>query len=180
MNRAGARGLTAAAAALAATCLLGGCGFRLQGSRPLPPTLSVVRVDAVDTESDFYFALRHALLASGSRIDDAHEARDAAVIRVLEDAAKVSIIAVSTLNQPTEYELSYAMRFSVEVGGHDVIAPEEHVLIRDYAYSESAQLAKTREQAILSGALARDLVTVVMHRLSRLQAAPGARTAATP
>jgi outer membrane lipopolysaccharide assembly protein LptE/RlpB len=87
---------------------------------------------------------------------------------------------VSTLNQPTEYELSYAMRFSVEVGGHDVIAPEEHVLIRDYAYSESAQLAKTREQAILSGALARDLVTVVMHRLSRLQAAPGARTAATP
>ena len=66
-----ASALTAAAAAIAAACWLGGCGFHLQGSRPLPQTLTVVRIEAVDTQSDFYFGLRKALLASGTRIDDA-------------------------------------------------------------------------------------------------------------
>ena len=177
--------MTARRAALMATAavggVLGGCGFRLEGSAPLPRTLSVLHIDAVDTQSEFYFALRRALLASGTRIDDAAEVHGATVIRVLEDSTRENIIAVSTLNQPTEYELTYAMRFSVDAGGHDLIAPEQHVLVRDYSYSESAQLAKTREQAILSAALARDLVTVVMHRLSSLQSAvPEARTASNP
>jgi outer membrane lipopolysaccharide assembly protein LptE/RlpB len=48
-------------------------------------------------------------------------------------------------------------------------------LIRDYSYSESAQLAKERERAILSEALANDLVSVVMRRLSSL---PGASSGA--
>ncbi len=41
--------------------------------------------------------------------------------------------------------------------------------MRDYSYSESAQLAKQREQQILSAALAQELAAVVMRRLSSLQ-----------
>jgi len=77
-------------------------------------------------------------------------------------------VTVSTLNVPTEYELTYKVRFSVSVQGREVIAPEEHSLVRDYSYSESAQLAKERESAILSQALAHDLVSVVMRRLASL------------
>jgi LPS-assembly lipoprotein len=151
--------------------LMGGCGFRLQGSTPLPRTLAVVHIDTSDTQSDFYFGLRKALMGAGTRIEDARtEDQDgpAAVIHILEDSAAQRTLTVSTLNVPTEYELKYKLKFSVSVQGHEVIAPEEHELVRDYSYSESAQLAKEREYAILSQALAHDLVSVVMRRLSSL------------
>jgi LPS-assembly lipoprotein len=155
-------------ASLLGASLLGGCGFRLVGSVPLPPALARVRIDAPDTQSDFYFGLRRSLLAAGTRIDEDDPDNSAAVIHITTDSAAERILTVSTLNVPTEYELTYTLKFSVSSGGHELIAPEEHSLVRDYSYSESALLAKEREQSILSEALANDLVSVVMRRLSSL------------
>jgi outer membrane lipopolysaccharide assembly protein LptE/RlpB len=87
---------------------------------------------------------------------------------------------VSTLNVPTEYELTYVLKFSVTSGPHELIAAEEHRLVRDYSYSESALLAKEREKSILSAALANELVSVVMRRLSSLSGAPPAAALASP
>ena len=155
------------------TCLalllaLAGCGFHLEGSTPLPSSLAVVQVVTSDTQTDFYFGLRKALMAAGTRIDDAGQDASGAVIHILNDSALERTLTVSTLNVPTEYELTYKVRFSVTVKGREVIAPEEHSLVRDYSYSESAQLAKERENAILRQALAHDLVSVVMRRLASL------------
>jgi LPS-assembly lipoprotein len=147
---------------------LSGCGFHLEGSTPLPASLAVVHVDSRDTQSDFYFGLRKALMAAGTRVDDDGKDAGSAVIHILNDSAIQRTVTVSTLNVPTEYELTYKVRFSVSVQGREVIAPEEHSLVRDYSYSESAQLAKERESAILSQALAHDLVSVVMRRLASL------------
>jgi LPS-assembly lipoprotein len=151
--------------------LVTGCGFRLEGSAPLPASLALVRIDAADTQSDFYFGLRKALLAAGSRIDDQGKDDAAAVIHVITDSASEHILTVSTLNVPTEYELTYSLKFSVSSTGHELIVPEEHRLVRDYSYSESALLAKEREKSILSEALANDMVSVVMRRLSSLSGA---------
>jgi LPS-assembly lipoprotein len=129
-----------------------------------------VRIEAVDTQSDFYFGLRRALQAAGARIDDQHQDPSAAVIRIIEDATTDMIVAVSTLNVPTEYELTYSVQLSVEAGGHQLIAPEQRLLRRDYSYNEAAQLAKQREQAILTRALAQELAGVVMRQLSSLKA----------
>lgn len=155
---------------------LGGCGFRLEGSTPLPRFLAVVYIETNDTQSDFYFGLRKALTAAGTRVEDGiddkpadHAADQAgAVIHILADSAVQRTLTVSTLNVPTEYELTYKLKFSVSMQGRELIAPEEHALVRDYSYSESAQLAKDREYVILSQALAHDLVSVVMRRLSSL------------
>jgi LPS-assembly lipoprotein len=147
---------------------LSGCGFHLEGSTPLPASLAVVHVDTSDTQTDFYFGLRKALMAAGTRVDDDGKDAGSAVIHILNDTAMQRTVTVSTLNVPTEYELTYKVRFSVTVQGREVIAPEEHSLVRDYSYSESAQLAKERENAILSQALAHDLVSVVMRRLASL------------
>jgi outer membrane lipopolysaccharide assembly protein LptE/RlpB len=148
--------------------ILAACGFRLEGSTPLPATLAVVHIDASDRQSDFYFGLRKALLAAGTRIDDEMSDDGEAVIHILGDSAAQKTLTVSTVNVPTEYELTYKLKFSVSLKGREVIAPEEHSLVRDYSYSENAQLAKDRENAILSRALAHDLVSVVMHRLESL------------
>jgi LPS-assembly lipoprotein len=159
------------AASVVAAGLISGCGFRLQGSAPLPKSLAVVRIDTNDTQSDFYVGLRKALLAAGTQVEDDSKDESIAVIHVITDNAAERILTVSTLNVPTENELTYTLKFSVSSGGHELIAPEEHHLIRDYSYSESAQLAKERERAILSDALANDLVSVVMRRLSSLSGA---------
>ena len=155
-------------ASLMVASLIGGCGFRLVGSVPLPPSLAVVRIDASDTQSDFYFGLRRSLLAAGTRIDDDNKDDSAAVIHITTDNATERILTVSTLNVPTEYELTYTLKYFVSSMGHELIAPEEHRLVRDYSYRESALLAKEREKSILSEALANDLVSVVMRRLSSL------------
>jgi LPS-assembly lipoprotein len=151
--------------------LMSACGFRLQGSVPLPAALAIVHIDTGDEQSDFYFGLRKALMAAGTRIaDEGNGAADVAVIHIIDDSAIQRTVTVSTLNVPTEYELTYRLKFSVSLKGREVIAPEEHSLVRDYNYSESAQLAKEQERAILSRALAHDLVSVVMRRLSSLSA----------
>jgi LPS-assembly lipoprotein len=165
------RSMRAALASIGCLVLLGAissCGFHLEGSTPLPPSLAVVHIDASDTQSDFYYGLRKALMAAGTRIDDEGRDDTSAVIHILNDSSVQRTLTVSTLNVPTEYELTYKLRFSVSLKGHEVIAPEEHALVRDYSYSESAQLAKERENAILSRALAHDLVSVVMRRLASL------------
>jgi LPS-assembly lipoprotein len=171
---AGVIALGVIAASLIVGSLITGCGFRLQGSAPLPSSLAVARIDTSDTQSDFYFGLRKALTAAGTRIDDDSHDDSTAVIHILTDSAAERILSVSTLNVPTEYELTYVLKFSVTSGPHELIAAEEHRLVRDYSYSESALLAKEREKSILSAALANDLVSVVMRRLSSLSGAASA------
>jgi LPS-assembly lipoprotein len=148
--------------------LLAGCGFHLEGGGPLPHSIALVRIETNDTESDFYFDLRKALLAAGTRIDEDGHDVTATVIHVLNDSVAQRILTVSALNVPTEYELSYSLKFSVTSNGRELIPEESHTLVRDYSFSESQLLAKEREKRILSTALAHDLVTVVMRRLASL------------
>jgi LPS-assembly lipoprotein len=162
------RTLLPAMIALAATLGSAACGFRLQGAGPVPRSIAVVRIEASDTESDFYFDLRKALMAAGTRIDEDGHDDTAAVIDVMTDSVTERVLSVSALNVPNEYELSYSLKFSVRSKQHELIPTESHVLVRDYSFSESALLAKEREKKILSAALAHDLVTVVMRRLSSL------------
>ena len=159
-----------ARALLASLLLLGsaGCGFRLRGSNPLPHSIAVVRIETSDTESDFYFGLRKALLAAGTRIDEDGSDAAAAVIQVQTDSTNERVLTVSALNVPTEYELSYSLKFTVRAQQRELIPSESHVLVRDYSFSESELLAKEREKKILSAALAQDLVSVVMRRLASL------------
>lgn len=148
--------------------LLAGCGFHLQGSAPLPRSIALVRIETSDTESEFYFGLRKALLAAGTRIDEGGHDPAATIIHVLTDSTAQRVLTVSALNVPTEYELSYSLKFSVTSHGRDLIPAESHALVRDYNFSENQLLAKERETRILSDALAHDLVSVVMRRLASL------------
>lgn len=165
-----ARNILGAAGIAGMSLLSSGCGFHLEGRYPLPRALATVRIDAVDTQSEFYFSLRRELLAAGAHLTSDIKDPSAAVVHVLADSTTDVILTVSSLNVPTEYELTYAVRFSVDAaGGKELLAPQQLSQVRDYNYSESAQLAKQHEQQILSDALGDDLAAVVMRRLSSLQ-----------
>lgn len=152
---------------VAAALLLAACGFHLQGRTPLPAPLAVTFVDAADQQTDFVQNLRKALLASGARLADA--GTDASgTVHVISDQVKENILSVSARNLPREYEVVYTVRFSVSAKGQELLAAQELSLSRDYSFNERTLLAKENEEALLRESLARDLVGIVMRRLSSL------------
>ena len=145
---------------------LGGCGFHLQGSNTLPRSLASARVEAVDSQSDFYHELRAALLGNGTRLDA--EVAGAATIRILEDSTSERVLSVSGFNVPTAFELSYHVRVAVVSQGRELMAPEDHTLTREYSFDQRTLLAKEREREVLTQALADDLVALLMRRFAAL------------
>ncbi len=159
--------IASAAALLLATLFAGSCGFHLQGRDPLPQTLATPYVEAADRQSDFVQGLRKALLASGAKLTE-DRTRASAVVQVLTDEVTERVLSVSARNTPREYELTYTVRFAVAANGKTLLEPQEVSVSRDFSFDERVLLAKENEEAILREALARDLVGIVMRRLSSL------------
>jgi LPS-assembly lipoprotein len=146
---------------------LSACGWRLQGTAKLPQTMAVAYVETDDRYTDFNRALQDALRASGARL--AADPKDAiAIVRILRDESGQRVLSVSARNTPEEYEVFYAVEYSVASRDGELIAPQQLELTRDYSYDTTAVLAKQREQAILREALARDLAALVLRRLASL------------
>jgi LPS-assembly lipoprotein len=147
--------------------LITGCGFHLQGRTPLPQAFAYTYIDTKDEQTDFVQDLRKALIASGAKVIRT-EGSSGATIEVHDDALTERVLSVSARNIPTEYELTYTVKFSVTSGGNSLIDNEEIAASRDFSFDETQLLAKEREQEILREALARDLVALVMRRLAAL------------
>jgi LPS-assembly lipoprotein len=146
---------------------LSACGWRLQGTSKLSATMTLTYVDAGDRYTEFNRALRDRLRASGAKVTD--RASDAtAVVKIIKDQSGQRVLSVSARNTPEEYEVFYAVEYSVTSGGTELIAPQKLELTRDYSYDTTAVLAKQREQAVLREALAQDLAGLVLRRLASL------------
>ncbi len=169
-RRAVTRLATGPGAVLVAVCCatLAGCGFRLQGRAPLAPSLAVTYIDAENPQSDFVQELRKSLRASGVRLAGSRT-EAAAVVTLERDVFGERVLSVSGRNLPREYELTYTVKFGVRAGGRELIAPEELTVSRELSFDERIALAKEREKEIQRDALARDLVGLVMRRLSTLR-----------
>ena len=147
--------------------LLCGCGFHLEGRLPLPQALQRPYIEAPDQQSDFVQSLRREMLISGARpVESADQAT--AVIDILSDAVTPRVLSVSAQNRPTEYEVTYTVRFSVAAGDKLLLAPQQVSARRSYSFDENLLLAKEHEKAILQQAMGHDLADIVMRRLSSL------------
>jgi LPS-assembly lipoprotein len=158
--------LPAGLVVLSAT-LLAGCGWQLQGTSKLSPVMTTTFVDTDDRYTDFNRALRDRLEASGARLTASRD-EATAVVRIIRDESGQRVLTVSGRNTPEEYEVFYAIEYSVAGRTDELIPPQKLEVTRDYSYDETALLAKQREQAILREALARDLAGLVMRRLASL------------
>jgi LPS-assembly lipoprotein len=157
-----------AAAALAVMATLGGCGFRLAGSEKLPPILARPYLSVKDPYTDFAREFERQLKSEGALLQVGRQ--DAtATIEVTKDFVEQRTLAVSARNIPTDYELRYTVVFDVKGPDSQLLAPQEITLSKDYSFEENVLLAKEHEADILRGQMARDLVTMAMHRLARLK-----------
>lgn len=155
------------ACALALATLASGCGFRLEGRAPLPASLAVTYVTSPNDQTDFVQGLRKALIISGGKLTENSE-RATGTVRILTDDVSSKILSVSANNIPREYELTYTVEFSVSADGKELLPAQKVSVTRDYSFNERTLLAKENEEAILREGMARDLVGIVMRRLSSL------------
>jgi LPS-assembly lipoprotein len=151
--------------ALAATLM--GCGFHLEGRRPLPASMKTAYVQATDMQTDFAQSLRKALLTSGSR-PPSDKNTASSIVNILKDEVVRRTLSVSAQNKPNEYEITYTVRFSVTSGEQELLAPQDISAIRSYSFDETRLLAKEHEESILRQAMAHDLADRVIRQLSSL------------
>jgi LPS-assembly lipoprotein len=166
----GARASLAAGLVLA----LAGCGFHLQGAGTLPASMARTYVDTDRPHTEFLANLTDVLRQRGAEVLAA-PAEGAAVLDITSDETGQRVLSVSARNIPREFEVFYAVTFSLRVGAETLIGNESLAVTRAYTYDETEVLAKAAEEQILREALAADLARRVMQRIQALDA-----TAALP
>ena len=174
------RRTVAPALLVACAVLVGGCGFRLQGSTPLPAVVATVQLDAADDRTPFAQALRRRLGASGATLASrgptvsgasgaAGAAPGVAVLRIERDEVLERVTSVSARNIPREYELTQVVRFSLDAGGTRRISSAEVSASRSLTFDERRALAKEREREQLRETLADEVAGVVLQRVAGLR-----------
>ena len=166
----------AASFAAVAFVALAGCGFQLAGSGSLPPAMQLTYLESTAPRSEFHASLTEALRRRGLELVESSE--DAgATLRISEDETGQRVLSVSARNIPREYEVYYAVTFSLEADGEPLIEREPLVARRNYSYDETEVLAKEREESLLRRSLADDLARQVVRRIEAVTAsrtrAPG-------
>jgi LPS-assembly lipoprotein len=151
-----------------------GCGFQLQGTGSLPPAMARTFVDTDRPHSEFMLTLTDVLRQRGAEVLEA-PADGAAILNVSVDETGQRVLSVSARNIPREYEVYYAVTFSLRVGAESLLSNESLVVTRAYTFDETEVLAKAAEEQLLREALAADLARRVMQRIQALGA-----TAALP
>jgi LPS-assembly lipoprotein len=147
---------------------LSACGFRLAGSDPLPAVMARPYLALKDPYTDFSREFEHQLKTAGATLQFTR-AGATATVDVTKDLVEQRTLAVSAQNIPTEYELTYTVTFSVHGGDKQLLAPQTISLSKDFSFNETLQLAKEHEADILRQQMARDLVSITMHRLTSLK-----------
>ena len=175
------RTLPSALAHLRVALLLGalagaaaGCGFQLQGAGVLPDVVATTYVEVPQRFTEFHLRLTDALMSRGVELTESRE-EAGAVLRILEDESGQRVLSVSARNTPQEYEVFYAVGFSLEAGGAALIDNEFLVATRSYSYDPTQVLGMSAEEQVLREALAEDLARRVLRRIEGVQ--PAAATA---
>jgi LPS-assembly lipoprotein len=157
-----------ACAAFGAALALSACGFRLAGSEPLPGVLARPYLSLKDPYTDFSREFEHQLKSAGATLQGLR-ANSTASIEVTKDLVEQRTLSVTAENIPTEYEITYTVTFAVHGADKVLLAPQTISLSKDYSFEENVLLAKEHEADILRQQMARDLVSIAMHRLTSLK-----------
>jgi LPS-assembly lipoprotein len=145
--------------------LVAGCGFHLQGTLPIAGDLQHLTLQVTDRQSDFVNAMQRNLRNAGVHIGPGSET----VLVIERDELIERVASVSARNLPREYELTYAVTFSVKVRGELRVASEQVSVTRDFSFDERLALAKEREREQLRATLAEEAAGIVLQRFSSLR-----------
>jgi len=139
----------------------------MQGAATTPAEMQRTYISASDEFSLFYRELRRNLLAAGVEVLDA-PTDTAATLTILHDFTGQRVLSVSARNVPTEFEVFYAVRYTITSGAKSLLEPQDVTMTRHYTYDSTLVLGKAREEQVLRDAIVDDLVRIVMKRISAI------------
>lgn len=147
---------------------LNSCGFRLRGSTDVAVALPATYV-AGDAASVALLAdLRRGVRDAGVVLVDKRE-DSRAVLTVTGEEKNRRVLSVGSTGAAQEYELRYAVTFTVaEHEGKEILPAQTVERVRAVSFNEAQVLAKGTEEELLYRDLRRDVVQGVVRRLSAI------------
>lgn len=152
---------------LVVAAAVAGCGFGLRGDVELSARMHAPYLEATDRYTPFYDELRQALVGAGAAIASSSQVASA-IVHIHRDETGRDVLTISARNTPQEYEVFYTVEYSVSIAGAEVLPRQKLMLVRDYAYDDTAVLAKQHEEGDIRESLARELAALVTRRLAAL------------
>jgi LPS-assembly lipoprotein len=152
---------------IALVALVAGCGFQMQGALTTPVEMERTYIATDNRHSLFYWELRRQLQAAGVELVDT-AADSTATISILYDETDQRVLSVSARNVPTEYEVYYTIEYAIDGSTARLVDPQSLTGVRDYTYDSTLVLGKAREEELLREAIVKDLVRIVLKRISAL------------
>ncbi len=147
--------------------LVSGCGFQVQGALSTPDELRRTYIEADDRQSLFYRELRAQLQAADVELVDS-AAESTGTISILFDETDQRVLSVSARNVPTEYEVFYTIQYAIDGADKRLVEAQTLTLTRDYTYDSRLVLGKAREEELIREAVVKDLVRIVLKKISTL------------
>ena len=153
----------AAAIAVAALLLAGGCGFHLRGD--VTYAFPAVYINAPPS-SPIVPELRRAIEGSAGTHVTA-TAKDATVtLDITGVTDNKEVLSLSSGGRVREYQLTKRVRFSLhDTEGHDWLPAGEIVIRRAYTFNESEVLAREAEETKMLKEMQTDAVQQIVRRL---------------
>ena len=149
--------------------LVAACGFQFQGPLAFPALPHGVRLQSAHGATPLARELKEQLRLA--RIDLRSESgAGVAVLRLLEDESRESLVAISANNLPTVTEISYRVRYSLTVEGKRLIEGGEREVNYTRVQDEFRVLGMERETEVLREALAEELAWQILRELAALPA----------
>lgn len=150
--------------------LLASCGFHLRGQTGMP--FATLYIDAAAPNTSLVAELRRSLELNNVKLVHTAEQADL-VLNIVSEIPERQILSLGGSGRVNEYQLRYRVSLrAYDKQRQDWIPAEEMVQRRDYAYSDTAILAKEAEETLLYKSMRDDMVQQILRRLSRAKPQP--------
>lgn len=150
--------------------LLASCGFHLRGQTGMP--FATLYIDAAAPNTSLVAELRRSLELNNVKLVHTAEQADL-VLNIAFEIPERQILSLAGSGRVNEYQLRYRVSLrAYDKQRQDWIPAEEMVQRRDYAYSDTAILAKEAEETLLYKSMRDDMVQQILRRLSRAKPQP--------
>lgn len=149
---------------LAATLVLGACGFHLRENATLPSHMQRVHL-AVNGGGEFERQLARALQTSGATIEDA-SGPGIAELRVPVAAFSTETLSAGGYVRVTEYAVRYQVQFDVLGPDGQVLVPQQRIdMSRNYSYDAGNTIGNASQVEQIQRSLNDDMVQAILFRL---------------
>lgn len=148
---------------------LTGCGFHLRGHYKLPATMAKTFITAANQNSELVRSLKRSLQANDIQIVDSSQTASA-TLKIGAEKQDKRVLSVDSRGRAREYELSYAVTFSLQSHDSDLVVEDQTlVLEREFLFDTEDVLGKGREEATLLKDMQQDMVRLILLRLQAVQ-----------